>query len=232
MEQLVHKNSDLISKFAYFYENQHKEGFKDELVVCLLDAVRYVKDNWAHQYSFGAHGRKLFHSSTFYIRKPMAANFFTALHSTSGKGFDIVSAKQLMGSFQEGHAILECGTCLVTKPCICYDNASVFAQLAEILQVLGGQSREHAFSVSIDDATKVPPVKQLAPTYSSVIVGCYPQHFVAVDDTTTPQQARAMLSDPSILKPPQEVKSCCAHFSTRTKRNLPNFHCLWPASDY
>ena len=63
----------LISKFARLYEN-HK-GFKDELVVCLLEAVISKVE--------GHHNVAL---------APMAANFFTALHSTSAKGFDIVSA--------------------------------------------------------------------------------------------------------------------------------------------
>jgi hypothetical protein len=192
--------SDLISKFAYLYEN-HK-GFKDELVVCLLDAV--MSKITGH---------------TNIALAPMAANFFTALHSTSGKGFDIVSAN-LWGPSKR--AMQSRNAALVTKPFICYDNASVFSRLAEILQVLGGQSREHAFSVSID-ATKVPPVKQLAPTYSSVIGGCYPQHFVAVDDTTTAEQARAMLSDPAILKPAQEVKVAVLTFQYAPRGICPTF---------
>ncbi len=66
---------DLITKFAYLYEN-HK-GFKGELVVCLLDAQLFMSKITGHSNTNLA---------------PIAANFFSALHATSGKGFDIVLA--------------------------------------------------------------------------------------------------------------------------------------------
>ena len=65
--------NSLIAKFANLYKNH--QGFKDELIVCLLEAVIAKVEG---------------HSNI--ALAPIAANFFSALHLTSAKGFDIVSA--------------------------------------------------------------------------------------------------------------------------------------------
>ncbi len=71
-------------------------------------------------------------------------------------------------------------------------------------------------------------MKQLASTHSSVIGGCYPHHFVTIDDNTTPDQARALLSNNAILKPAQEVKVAVLTFQQAPKGICPTFFLCGP----
>jgi hypothetical protein len=96
--------SNLIAKFANLYENH--QGFKDELIVCLLEAVIAKVEGHAN-----------------IALAPMAANFFSALHSTSAKGFNIVSAN-LWGPSKRAIQVRNAAG-RSPEPFICYNKESI-----------------------------------------------------------------------------------------------------------
>ena len=191
----------LISKFAKLYANHR--GFKDALIVCLLEAViAKVEGN------------------TNLALAPMAANFFAALHSTSPKGFDIVSAN-LWGPLKRAIQVWNAKG-RNPEPFICFNENSIQSRLGEIMHTIGSDIKNPTFSISID-ATKVPPVKQLSPSYSAIIGGCSPKHFLNIGDSMTADEASKILADHSVVKPAYEVKVAVLTFQKVPKGVSPTF---------
>jgi hypothetical protein len=108
---------NLIAKFSKLYSTH--SGFKDDLIVCLLEAVIAKVE--------GNNNVKL---------APKAASFFSALYSTSPKGFDVVSGN-LWGpskrAMQVRHAVTR------APPFICFDEDSIQQQLGQIVKQLTSQ---------------------------------------------------------------------------------------------
>ena len=193
--------STLITKFAHLYEN-HK-GFKDELIVCLLEAVISKVEG---------------HSNV--ALAPMAANFFTALHSTSAKGFDIVSAN-LWGPSKRAIQVRNAAG-RNPEPFICFNETTVAIRLTEIIKQIGCQPAGLSFSISID-ATKVPPVKQLSTAHSAIIGAVAPHHFIVIEDDMTQEVAQDFLVNHTAFKPAQEVKVAVLTFQKVPKGMCPTF---------
>ncbi len=146
--------------------------------------------------------------------------FFAALHSTSAKGFDLVSAN-LWGPSKRAIQVRNADG-RSKEPFICINEGSIQARLGEIVKMIGGNSSCHTFTLSID-ATKVPPLKQLSTSYSAIIGGCSPKQYISIGDDMTAEEATKLLGTHDVVPPAQEVKVAVLTFQKVPKGVCPTF---------
>jgi hypothetical protein len=111
-------------------------------------------------------------------------NWFQALDATSRPACDLVSANLFGPSLRHLKSINQSQR---VTPIIVKLTEVVNTRLETIMHMaIGGPSPlQHAsFSVCID-ATKLAKIREVSCTYTAIMGGCFPRHFIAVNDKMT-----------------------------------------------
>ena len=157
VEKTVQAPNDLISTFTDIY-NKNKE-MQNSLLVCLLKAFTAKMT--------GERNPK-------YADK--ALNFFTALHTTSKKSFDFVSANFLGLSLRH---MMRINAADRQPSFLILEKQVIFERLHKHLKLLRCHSPHIVYSLSFD-GTKVPKILQMSARHNAIFGACYPDHIIDV----------------------------------------------------